>query len=238
LRDHLLGARAPSPAVLRLDLATLRYALIAGGGARAPLRTANELKLDGDVMPLEIEKKYRLTKAQRTAVWQRLPALGAKRKGEEFEVNTLFAGEGLEVGRAILRLRRVGKRGILTYKERLPSRSGIKQQREDETPITDPDALELILDALGFTPALVYEKRRETWTVGKTEIVIDELPFGLFMEIEGTEQGIRELEDKLAIKRLRTEMATYPELTLQHGRESEGVIEARFTGAAFAPERK
>lgn len=179
-------------------------------------------------MPIEIEKKYRLTKKQREEVWRRLPRIGAKRKGEEFEVNTLYAGATLDVGRSVLRLRRVGKRGILTYKERFPTRSAIKHQREDETRVDDPDAMELILDALGFTPALVYEKRRETWRLGKTEIVIDELPFGLFMEIEGTEQGIRDVESKLAIKRLRTEPATYPQLSLEHGTDCDGVIECRF----------
>ena len=180
-------------------------------------------------MGLEIEKKYRLTKKQREEVLRRLPKIGAKRKNKEFEVNTLYAGESLGVGRSVLRLRRVGKRGILTYKERFPTRSGIKHQREDETRVGDPDAMEMILDALGFTPALVYEKRRETWALGKTEIVIDELPFGLFMEIEGPEEGIRDIESKLAIKRLITEMATYPQLTLKHGTDSGGVIEARFT---------
>jgi adenylate cyclase class 2 len=179
-------------------------------------------------MPIEIEKKYRLTKKQREEVLQRLPKIGAKRKGEEFEVNTLYARESLDVGRSVLRLRRIGKRGILTYKERLPTRSGMKHQREDETRVGDPDAMELILDALGFTPALVYEKRRETWALGKTEIVIDELPFGLFMEIEGTEQGIRDVESKLAIKRLRSETATYPQLSLKHGIDYDGVIESRF----------
>jgi hypothetical protein len=48
------------------------------------------------------------------------------------------------------------------------------------------------------------------------------------MEIEGTEQGIRDVERKLAIKRLRTEMATYPQLALKHGTDCGGVIEARF----------
>jgi adenylate cyclase class 2 len=180
-------------------------------------------------MPIEIEKKYRLTKKQREAVLRRLPKIGAKRKGEEFEVNTLYAGENLDMGRAVLRLRRIGKRGILTYKERFPTRSTIKHQREDETRVDDPEAMELILAALGFRAALVYEKRRETWTLQKTEIVIDELPFGLFMEIEGTEQSIRDLESKLAIKRLRSEPATYPQLTLKHGTDYGGVIESRFS---------
>src|SRR6266545_457654 len=127
-------------------------------------------------MPIEIEKKYRLSEKQRDEVLQRLPKIGAKRRGEEFEVNTLYAGETLDIGRSILRLRRVGNRGILTYKERFPTRAGVKHQREDETRVGDPDAMEMILETLGFTPALVYEKRRDTWTLGKTEIVIDELP--------------------------------------------------------------
>jgi predicted adenylyl cyclase CyaB len=189
-------------------------------------------------MPIEIEKKYRLTRKQREEVLRRLPKIGAKRKGEEFEVNTLYAGNDLEAGRAVLRLRRVGNRGILTYKERLPTRSDVKHQREDETSVSDPDAMELILDDLGFTPVLVYEKRREIWTLnktggsaktralGKTEIVIDELSFGLFMEIEGTEESIRDVESILATKGLRTEPATYPQLTLKHGKNRDGVIKS------------
>jgi adenylate cyclase class 2 len=181
-------------------------------------------------MTIEIEKKYRLTTKQREEVLRRLREIGAKRKGKEFEVNILYAGGTLDQDRSVLRLRRVGKRATLTYKERFPTRSAVKHQREDETPIDDPDAMESILDALGFTPALVYEKHRETWTLGETEIVIDELPFGLFMEIEGTEKNILAVENKLLIKGLKTEMATYPRLTRKHGKNHGGVIESRFPG--------
>src|SRR4029079_4337265 len=145
-----------------------------------------------------------------------------------FEENTLFDGDSLDLSRSVLSLRRVGKRAILTYKERFPTRSEIKHQREDETRVEDAEAMELILEGLGFTAALVYEKRRETWKLGKTEVVIDELPFGLFMEIEGTEQAIREIESKLAIKGLKVELETYPKLTAKHGIDCGGVIEARF----------
>jgi adenylate cyclase, class 2 len=179
-------------------------------------------------MPIEIEKKYRLTKTQRAEVLGRLAAIGAKRKGEDFEVNILYTGESLDVTRSVLRLRRIGNRGVLTFKESLPTRFDIKLRREDETRVGDPDAMELILEALGFAPALVYEKRRVTWRLGPTEIVIDELPFGLFMEIEGLEKNIREVEARLAIKRLRTEPLSYPRLVLKHGDENGGVIEARF----------
>ena len=81
---------------------------------------------------------------------------------------------------------------------------------------------------MGFSPALVYEKRRQTWRLGKTEIVIDVLPFGLFMEIEGRVSDIKAVERKLGLKGLRTEHATYPQLTAKHGKVYDGLIEARF----------
>ena len=188
-------------------------------------------------MPLEIEKKYRLTPKQRQEVLLRLPEIGARRIGEEFEENTLYAGGVLDLKRCVLRLRRVGKNGYLTYKERFPTLSDIKHQREDETRVSNPEAAAAILDAIGFTEALVYEKRRETWRLGKTEIVIDELPFGLFMEIEGDETAILEIESKLAIKRLKSEVTSYPQLTRTLGTQRDGVIEARFQNKKKRPRR-
>ena len=179
-------------------------------------------------MPIETEKKYRLTKKQRAELLRRLPQIGATPQGEEFEENTLYGGDVLDVGRCVLRLRRVGDKAILTYKERYTSASSIKQQLEEETDVSDADAMENILDALGFAPALIYEKRRATWQLGETEIALDELPFGLFMEIEGPEADIRKTERQLAIKGLRAEHATYPQLAQRHGKRHGRVIEARF----------
>jgi adenylate cyclase class 2 len=177
---------------------------------------------------IEVEKKFRLTKRQRDAVLKRLPEVGAKMEREEFEENTLYNGEALSSGSCVLRLRRVAGNATLTYKKRIPSSSAIKQQREEETGVADPEAMEAILLALGFTPALVYEKRRQTWRLGKAEIVIDVLPFGLFMEIEGRATEIKAAERKLALRGLRAEHATYPQLTEKHGKLYDGLIEARF----------
>lgn len=177
---------------------------------------------------IEVEKKFRLTKRQRDAVLRRLAEIGASLEREEFEENTLYGGHGLVSGSCVLRLRRVDGRATLTYKKRIPGSSAIKQQREEETVVDDPDAMEAILESLGYTPAMVYEKRRQTWTLGKTEIMIDVLPFGLFMEIEGRVNAIREVERKLGLKGLRAEHATYPQLTQKHGKSLDGLIEARF----------
>src|SRR6266852_3266197 len=128
-------------------------------------------------MPIEIEKKYRLTKKQRTPIEKRLRALGASSRPVEFEENTLYRGGRIDFGSCALRLRRVGARAILTFKQRLPSKSPIKHQLEEETEVANADAAHAILTALGFWPALVYEKRRTRWNIGKTKVVIDELPF-------------------------------------------------------------
>ena len=177
---------------------------------------------------IEVEKKFRLTKRQRDAVLKRLPEIGASLEGEEFEENTLYDGGVLNTGTCVLRIRRVGRNATLKYKKRIPTSSAIKHRREEETEIADADAMAAILEALGFTPALVYEKRRQTWRFGNTEIVIDVLPFGLFMEIEGRVNEIKAVERKLGLKGLRAEHATYPQLTMKHGKLYDGMIEARF----------
>jgi len=179
-------------------------------------------------MPVEIEKKYRLTKKQREAIGRRLRRLGASPGEVEFEENTLYRGGRLDLGGCALRLRRVNGRALLTFKERFPSTSSIKHQREEETEVTNANALAAILRSLEFRPALVYEKRRVRWDIGKAEIALDELPFGLFMEIEGSEKEIARVEKLLEAEALPAVMETYPALTAQLGIKRGGVIEARF----------
>lgn len=177
---------------------------------------------------IEIEKKYRLKSDERERLAARLLEVGAERAGIEFEENTIYTGGNLAAKRSVLRLRRVDGKAILTYKERFPTSSAIKRQREEETRVGDAEALAAILDALGFSPALVYEKRRETWRVANTLVMVDELPFGLFAEIEGEEDAIKETEQKLELSGVEAEMATYPQLTMQHGERNGTTIEARF----------
>ena len=181
-------------------------------------------------MPLEIEKKYRLTKRQRDRIVRRLREIKARRFNEEFEENTLYRGGTLDFGQRALRLRRVAGRAILTFKERFPSSAPIKHQHEEETRIADPEVLDAILNGLGFEAALVYEKRRARWKVGKAEVAIDELPFGLFMEIEASEPEIARVEELLGAARIRAESQTYPMMTARLGKNRDGVIEARFRG--------
>ncbi|MFL6337336.1 MAG: class IV adenylate cyclase [Pyrinomonadaceae bacterium] len=180
-------------------------------------------------MPVEIEKKYRLTNELVGPLRRRLKSVGAEGRGSaEFEENVIYTGPGLDPARRVLRLRRKGERAIFTFKERDSGESPVKRQREEETEVADAGALAAILEALGYRPALVYEKRRETWRVAGVEVVIDELPFGLFVEIEGEEARILEVEKLLGLDAAEAEHAPYPELTLRHGRKQGDTFEARF----------
>ena len=180
-------------------------------------------------MATEIEKKYRVTEGEVARLRVTLSELGARDEGEVFESNTVYAGNNLGVGSRALRLRREGGRTLLTLKERPDSEpEAVKRRHEIETEVSDADAVAAILDALGYRPALVYEKRRETWHAAGAEIVLDELPFGTFVEIEGEEESILKAEELLGLSSAEAEHASYPELTARLGKNNGGVFEARF----------
>jgi len=183
-------------------------------------------------MPIEIEKKYRLTKQQRRSIEKKLHELGVVPREVEFEENIVYRGGRLDLGGCALRLRRVNNGAnngaTLTFKQRFPSQSPIKHQQEEETTVANADAAHAIISALGFRVGLIYEKRRVHWEIGKASLVIDELPFGLFMEIEASEREIKRVEKLLAAETLPPVMETYPSLTMRLGKERKGIFEARF----------
>jgi adenylate cyclase class 2 len=158
-----------------------------------------------------------------------LAELNAEFTGEDFEENTLYDGGILTEQAAVLRVRKIEGKTILTYKRRIQNDSDIKHQIEFETAVENAEELENIIENLGFQKSLVYEKRRKTWKFRQTEIVLDELPFGFFMEIEGEIMAIKEAEMFLGAEEYVTEHETYPHLTLKFGKQNGNIIESRFT---------
>ncbi|MBV9241268.1 MAG: class IV adenylate cyclase [Acidobacteria bacterium] len=180
-------------------------------------------------MAVEIEKKYVIDKKKLIALAGRLIELGAKFTYETFEENYLHRGGLLDLRPAVLRLRKTEQRTTLTYKEKIGNDSAFKQQIEFETDVSDVEAMENIIDRLGYKLAVVYEKHRKSWHLGNVEVVLDELPFGYYMEIEGSKEDILKTEKLLGAKDLVPEARGYPRLTLKFGKETKnGVIEARF----------
>ncbi|MEO1444125.1 MAG: class IV adenylate cyclase, partial [Chloroflexota bacterium] len=108
-----------------------------------------------------------------------------------------FTGQGI-----VLRLREDNKIK-LTYKEPLDplaAARGIHRRFEAEVTVSDYGAMDTILTRLGFHPYMVYEKYRTTYALNGAEIVLDEMPYGDFVEIEGSEATINALLEKLNLQ--------------------------------------
>ena len=73
----------------------------------------------------------------------------------------------------------------------------LKVREEIETGAEDAAVLLAVLERLGFRPVFRYEKFREEFSKGDAVLAIDETPIGTFLEIEGSESGIRELTSAL-----------------------------------------
>lgn len=110
-----------------------------------------------------------------------------------FEKNIRFEDAAGEFARTstVLRLR-YDTRARLTYKdgEKVHDQYG-STRFEAEVEVSDLDTMQIILERLGFYPAFIYEKYRTTYALAGAEIMLDELPFGNFVEIEGDEATIR-----------------------------------------------
>jgi adenylate cyclase class 2 len=139
----------------------------------------------------ETEIKLRFDSAEEALA--RLRPLGPKPVGERiFEDNILFDREHEPLAPAgkLLRLRRVGSRALLTFKAPMPGEHRHKVRLEEETHLSDPQAMERVLSALGFTPWYRYQKHRTVFTLDDLQLCLDETPLGCFLEIEGPPESI------------------------------------------------
>ena len=62
---------------------------------------------------------------------------------------------------------------------------GILSRREIEFIVEDFESAKQFLEALGFEAVVFYEKFRTTYEINNIHIMLDELPYGEFVEIEG-----------------------------------------------------
>ncbi len=87
----------------------------------------------------------------------------------------------------------------LTYKDDGTFENGVVSRFEAEVEVSDFDAMETILGKLGYTPYLTYEKYRTTYELDGAEVVLDEMPYGNFVEIEGEKDAIERIIQTLGL---------------------------------------
>ncbi len=141
----------------------------------------------------EIEAKLRVQDL--APVDARLRQCGARFLGEHIQRDDYFEdGQGTLAGSdRCLRIRRETCKGeetrFVTYKG--PKQHGAYKRRQElEFEVSDPEAAQLLLAALGYQPALVVEKTRQVWELNACQIGLDLLPgLGPFVEIEGPDEA-------------------------------------------------
>jgi adenylate cyclase class 2 len=115
------------------------------------------------------------------------------------EVNLLLDTEdgSFQVADKALRLRTYGGQHLLTYKGPTSYRGKVKVREEIEVAIAAGRRMAEILENLGYSTSLRYEKDREVWQLSRLSIVLDHTPMGDFVELEGPidelENGARQI---------------------------------------------
>ncbi|MFN2135510.1 MAG: class IV adenylate cyclase [Candidatus Promineifilaceae bacterium] len=142
---------------------------------------------------LEVEVKFLIEDLAQMQL--RLAEAGAKiKKPRVHERNVRFdtADQALLAKEQLLRLRE-DSGVLLTFKglSALDKQSEAKIREEIEVQLDSFDKMAAILSRLGYSPQQTYEKYRETFELGEVEVVVDEMPYGNFVELEGREDALK-----------------------------------------------
>jgi adenylate cyclase, class 2 len=171
---------------------------------------------------IEIEIKLRLPE-ELSSIRKRLRESGFRiKKRRVFESNVLFDNlkRTLRKHGKLLRVRRVGRLGLLTCKG--PSEQGrYKKRWEIETLLHDTSAMEAILTHVGYHPVFRYEKFRTEYAArsGGGKVLLDETPIGNFLELEGGPRWIDRTARQLGFSRSDYISRSYGHLYLAYCRE-------------------
>lgn len=193
-------------------------------------------------MTLEVEIKFYVPDL--TVLRERLLAHGAELvKPRVFERNIRYdnAWDGLRRKGSLLRLRQ-DTTAKLTYKG-IPqgidvSKSQVRVREEIEIEVSDFDSADLLIQRIGYEPRQIYEKYRETFHLDSIEIVLDEMPYGDFVELEGTEEAITQWAHQLHLdwnKRIITNyLGLLDQLNTHHGTAIKDLTFANFADTTLS----
>ena len=170
------------------------------------------------------------------SVRQRLDALGAHLsvpRVYEYNVRYDLPDMSLTRNAIVLRLRR-DNRIRLTYKGPQEMVNGVGIREELEVDVSDFEVMEQILYRLGYTVGMAYEKYRTTYELADAEVVLDEMPFGNFVEIEGDiasiETALAQLELQDAERMARNYAGLFRNLITNRGLTFRDMTFANFEG--------
>lgn len=143
-------------------------------------------------MEYEIKFKIKNTKT----VLANLKKLKAKDLGKAQEADVY-----LVQGEKRVRIRKFGKRGLVTLKIDVAKKVKAKVKQEIQSEVEDAESIIRIFEILGFKEEWGKEKIRHTFKLGDSLVLLDRLPFlGYFIEIESSSAlNLKRIAEKLKL---------------------------------------
>jgi adenylate cyclase class 2 len=189
----------------------------------------------------EIEVKFYLSDAPR--FFQRLEALGAGcQQPRVYEANLRFDTPDRQLSRSLRALRlRMDTAARMTYKGPPLEDAGARLRQELEFTVSDFDTARSLLEALGYQVVVMYEKYRTTYRLDELVITLDEMPFGIFAEIEGPGgEAIQEAARQLGLdweqRILDSYLVLFDRLKVRLGLTFNDLSFENFQGLVIPPE--
>lgn len=158
----------------------------------------------------ELEVKFYVTDlAGLVTRLQALRAICVQPRQHELNLRFDHPAQQLEASGQVLRLRqdRVAR---LTYKGQGINWQGVHARTEIELQVDDFQQAQALLEALGYQIRMIYEKYRAAYALGGVEVVLDEMPYGAFVEIEGPDvDSIRSASQALGLEWAARALTSY-----------------------------
>jgi adenylate cyclase class 2 len=89
----------------------------------------------------------------------------------------------------------------VTYKGPGLTLDGVYHRKEIQFTVSDFNAAQAFLEALGYQISMVYEKFRTVYALGDVLVTLDELPLGNFIEVEGPDpKSIQQTSQQLGVR--------------------------------------
>lgn len=129
-------------------------------------------------------------------------------KSKEKTVRLDTLNQDLEKRGVFLRVR-AGSKNTITLKEKIGEDKNVRKRKETEFEIQDIEAMTYILGKLGFDYPRTMEKYRINLEYKGAKLSIDELFFGLYLEIEGEENTIEAISKELGFNSEDKIIGTY-----------------------------
>ena len=176
-----------------------------------------------------IEKEIKVKVENLEQLLTLLTDLKAEKKGAGFQRTTRMDTPNLDLEERGTFLRvRTGEKDIVTLKKKFKSNDEMFERMELETEVKDPELLADIFANLGFTKRFIMEKYRIDYNYENTKISVDELPFGVYVEIEGEPENITIAAKNLHLDVSRKIVVTYWDLfedyKKQTGETGENIV--------------